>query len=419
VERRVFGGHRTKWAAASLLHCIGRPRWFEKSKRPWGWQAIALGGAALLLGGVAVWATDLRIKLAFPADRLSLALLLGAALITVGLLDLLLRPRVLKAALLALLIGLAVGFHYQNALSYRVDWNTASTILQQLIWRVPGIQPGTTLISEEFPTRYSTDNSLSAAINQIYAPAFAPPAADYGYTYSGPVATMPLLVRYLDLRLGWQLPELASGQSYSVDYRNFRFEGSSADVLLLYYQPPYCLRVLDPRYDAEHPHFLGPDYFAQYPEQLDGVFSSDFPQFPQFTIDALPYSNLALIETRPDQAASLPPAIFGQTSTEAWCYYFEQAELARQIGDWAAVAALGDEAFAADEQELHASELVVFIEGYAHVGQGEQSLELTQKAMRDGSMQPMLCAAWQRINATAAPIDAAVVDEAFSLLDCD
>ena len=39
------------------------------------------------------------------------------------------------------------------------------------------------------------------------------------------------------------------------------------------------------------------------------------------------------------------PEIYGPEPAHGWCYYFEQAELAAQDGDWVRVAALGDKAF--------------------------------------------------------------------------
>ena len=88
---------------------------------------------------------------------------------------------------------------------------------------------------------------------------------------------------------------------------------------------------------------------------LDPVFDADFPQFPEETMAALPYADWNAIETEaspPELSAPLE----GHFSEDRWCRLFELADLARQRGDWAQVAALGDEAIEQGLEASHASE---------------------------------------------------------------
>jgi hypothetical protein len=101
-----------------------------------------------------------------------------------------------------------------------------------------------------------------------------------------------------------------------------------------------------------------------------------------------------------EHPATLPEQIFeANTSTlEQWCYYFQKADLARQVQDWEQVASLGDTAFKLDDSPNHASERVPFIEGYAHVGDWETAVGLTLDTIEINKfMGPMLCDTWERI----------------------
>jgi hypothetical protein len=375
-----------------------------ETQRP-AMATLGLGIAALLAGGASIWVVGLNLKLAFPSDRLLLGMMLGSALIISGVLKSLSASRFVMPAGMAILVSLAVGAHFLNAVDYRNDWNNARELLQQLAWRAPGLQPGTTLVSEELPLEFSTDNGLTAALNAIYAPDFAAPDDYYDYEYRlEEFIGLPVSLRYLDLRLGWQLPHPAEAADYEAPYRYFKIRGNSADVLLLYYQPPYCLRVLDPVYDAGHPHFLGAEFYAQRPELLDPVFSPSFPSFPDLTAELLPYSRTDLIQLQATSAANLPAQWFGASEDgESWCRYFEQADLARQQGDWELVTQLGDEALAEFEEPRHASELSVFIEGCARIENWAAAERLSERALQlDGAMQSMLCHTWGRLEGEPA-----------------
>ena len=85
-------------------------------------------------------------------------------------------------------------------------------------------------------------------------------------------------------------------------------------------------------------------------------------------------------------------------SEDDWCYFFQKAELARQQMNWNQVAEIGDSAFVKSEKPKHSSELSVFIEGYAHVGDFEKAEALTRSALKmDESVKLMLCSTWDRI----------------------
>jgi hypothetical protein len=334
----------------------------DPENRPRSVQTMALGVFALWISGLPFWSTSLEVKLAFPNDRLTLPMMVGFSLVVIAALELS-RPQILARLVLSLLVGLAVGGHFQNAVSYQRDWETTRAFFQQLTWRAPGLNPGTALLTPQLPILYSTDNSLTAPLNWIYAD-------------SQPAEGLPYGLFFLDLRLGTKVSSLTAGAPIKLNFGKDSFSGSTSQAILLRYDPPACLRVLDPVYDR---------YLPGMPEIMD---------------EAIQFSNTSMIQALPGPPASLPEQIFGSDTgtAEKWCYYYQKADLARQIKDWQQVALLGEIAFTLADSPNHASERVPFIEGYAHTGSWETAIELTMDAIEINKfMGPMLCATWQRI----------------------
>jgi len=102
----------------------------------------------------------------------------------------------------------------------------------------------------------------------------------------------------------------------------------------------------------------------------------------------------------PDQQAVMP-AIYGPEPAHNWCYSFEKADLARQIGDWDEVAKLGNKAFKLDDYPNNPVERFVFIEGYAHVGDWDKAVEYSRVSYKVSKdyVGPLLCQLWERVAA--------------------
>jgi hypothetical protein len=95
------------------------------------------------------------------------------------------------------------------------------------------------------------------------------------------------------------------------------------------------------------------------------------------------------------------PVIYGPEPGHGWCYHFQKAGLARQLGDWEEVVRLGDAAFKLDDYPNDPIERFVFIEGYAHAGQWEKALEYSKVSYRVSKeyVGPVLCQLWKQIGA--------------------
>ncbi len=353
--------------AALVLAFVYLLRLRSRDDRPGGWRQMGLLAlAALLLAGGPFWLTGLQVGLVYPSSRFTVPFMLGSSLLLAALLEAVPLKTWMKVGLLAVIVGFAVGYQFQVASDYRRDWNLQKTLFWQMSWRMPGIAPGTTLLSNDLPSQHVSDNSLTSPLNLIFAP-------------DNHSEEMSLMLYYPTVRLERGLKSLQPGSPIEQNYLAAWFHGSTSQVLAFSFSPPGCLRVLDPDLDP-----------------LNAML-------PGLMRDAAALSDSQWISPAGADDAAVPPAnIFGGEPARGWCYAFEQASLAAQHQNWQQVAAIGDEAFALGDYPNDPMERVPFIEGYAHTGSWQRSRDLTRQASDiTPLMQPVLCRLWQRIDAQA------------------
>jgi tetratricopeptide (TPR) repeat protein len=311
------------------------------------WTVLVPALAGMLATGIPFWVTGLPIGLGFPNDRFTLPFLLGAALLLAFLLELLPVKFGLRAGLTALLVAAAVGLQVQTGFAYRKDWNTQRNLFWQMSWRAPVLKPGTAVVSTNLPLRYFSDNSLVAPLNWVYAPDNHTPSMDYMFYYASVRADRAL--------------KLEPGQTIYQGYLASDFTGSSDQLLMIDFQPPACLRVLDKDYDPVN------------------------PLLPPLMREAAKRSNPAVII--PESSSVTPsrtpdPVVFGPEPAHGWCYYFEKASLLADQGDWESAAELGDQAFALGDYPNDPMERFVFIEAYARTGNMDRAQELSDEVLK-------------------------------------
>ena len=340
----------------------------KQSSRRWAVQAIGIGVLALFLGGWPFWVTSLPVELRFPWDRFTLSMMLGACILLAGAVELL-RNQLAKVVILGIVVGLAAGIHFNDGFAYRREWNAQKNSFWQLTWRAPAIRSGTTVLTAGLPFIYFSDNSLTGPLNWIYSG-------------KAPAGQMPYLVYDLESRLGKELSGLAKDIPIEMPYRALSFSGSTSQALVLYFPRDGCLRILDPVRDKHVP-------------VKEGLVD-----------DSRHLSDPENILTGAGAAAQPPLNIFGPEPEHTWCYYFQKAELARQMEDWQQIVRLGKEAFRQDMAPTYKNEMeyLPFVEGYARASDWEQAYRLTKRAIGPIPMLPAaLCYTWQRIQQSTAP----------------
>jgi hypothetical protein len=354
----------------------------ERSVSRDAFWAMGLGIFILLVAGWPFWLTGVPVSLGYPANRATLSFMLGVSLLLSGLLSLL--PNRLDWILLAVFVSLAAGRQFQWSNDFRRDWNAQKNLFWQMTWRAPGLATGTIVMMNETLAFYA-DNSLGAALNWIYAPDNHTDVVDY-------------VLFYPTNRLGGALASLEPGQPVEYDYLAGQFEGDTSQVVAFYYAPPGCLRLLDPQIDSYN-HLIPDETLLR---------------------DAAHLSSTTPILDRP---TARMPEFYTPEPAHNWCYYFERADLARQVGNWTRVTDLGDRAFKLDDYPNDPLERFVFVEGYAHEGEWQKALDYSNASYKVSKsyVGPLLCRLWERIaNEVPASVEKdAAVTEAKTLFVCN
>ncbi|MCI0554927.1 MAG: hypothetical protein L0287_28595 [Anaerolineae bacterium] len=323
-------------------------------------QAILIGFIGILLGRIPSFAAGLPLTLQSSYDRFMISMMLGGSLFITGLIELIIKGVRIKTYLFALLIALGIGQQFFNANIFRRDWARQQEIYWQLAWRIPAMEPGTVLLTDQMPIDYETDLSFTAPINWMYAP---------DYTRSD----LPYALLYVEKRLGGSLPSLETNTSIDLSFRTVSFKGSTSQTIVIYMPRNGCLRVLNPEWGDE----------ITYSHQS------------HFLVNSIPLSNPSYISMNADEIAKLP---FLSEPNHTWCYYYAKAELARQKGDWFQVNDLISEAISLGYQPEDPFEWLTYIEAKAMIGDIEAAEKLSadtftqDKGIRDG-----LCQVWKRI----------------------
>ena len=327
------------------------------------WQPLLLAAVGLGLAGWPFLLTEATFRLQFAFDRFTLPFIFGACLLFAALLEWI-PWRPLAWLGLAGLVGLGAAYQTDLGMRYRQDWLAQRDFFWQLTWRIPTLQPGTLIIANENrATAYSTDSSLTAPINWIYDP-------------TNRSQTLNYLMAYPSIRYGGLLPKLEPGQPVLEDYLVAKFNGNTSQSITLFFDGKACLRVLDPIIDA-----------------IKTVNDEGL-------IKAAAFSDLARIQMlpgNPESPAPLP-AILGNPPTGSWCYFYERADLFRQLGQWYNILKIWDQAKEKTVQSKFDGELGPFVEAFARSADWDQAARLTPISAKS---RPSFCTLWQQLDRTA------------------
>ncbi len=329
----------------------------EEPSAGWAPAALVIGIVWMLAGFAPGWMIGRQIL--DPAwaynDRFGLAAMPGAALIMVAGAEQLLRTPRIRLAVLAVLIGLAVGFQVRNTTQYRWSWEEQLNLAWQMHWRAPEVEQPAVFIGDGALIRYIGSWANTSLLNQLYAP-HTPGNVRYWY---------------YDVSKPGQARRLENPADFQEKVVDLQFNAPGDHTLAFYFasESLNCLWVLD-AVDAVNPYL------------------SDDLQV------AATYSNLDLIRRQDVQ----PPRsdVFNPEAPRTWCYHYQRASLAAQFGDWQAVQSEWDQAIAAGFKPRNGVEYRPFIAAAAHRQDWELAAELTRgMAYPYLEMRPYLCRFWR------------------------
>ena len=303
----------------------------DERERGWIPAALICGVLSIIAALLPVLAAGRSVAFKDQFDRYTLHATAGVGLVWGGLLFYALRPR-LRLAALALLVGLAIPTHTLNAAYWSQFWTVQREFWWQVTWRAPMLEDQTVLMPLLPPGyRLAEDYEVFSAANLVYHPeerAFR----IYGEVLNADTAR-----------------KVALGEE---GYRFIRFFEMTRDFKKAL--------IVDWPGGGSCAHFIDGERLELSGQSDPMLFwVGRYSRIQQVVADAPSPQPLAVV--------------FGPEPRHGWCYYYQQADLARQRGDWQAVASLYDQAEAAGLAALDPLEWLPFYEAFFNLGDTERA----------------------------------------------
>lgn len=318
------------------------------------WMSL-IGLLMFVTSAIPVWAIGKEVGTGGWNVRFSLAPMFGATLLVVGLVLYLVRPTGQKW-ILGFLLMFSVATQVWTANMYSQSWDVQSNYYWQLYWRIPDLETNTAILSFEYPSNLIThDMDASWAVNTLYHFEVEDGAIPYMFI----------------------TPE--EEEFFQPDFifkkraRNLVFSGDTSNaVAVLRQTDTSCLRVLDDPY------------------MYDPILNAGHQKL-------IPISDLSRI--LPDSGTFSPDTdIFGTEPAHTWCYFFQKADLARQMQDWNEVVALYEQTQELGFTPKYGAEYIPFIQAFAQTGDWQTAYDLSIAATElSPRHKRLLCSNWDRL----------------------
>lgn len=306
----------------------------ETDNSNWKQEALWLGFASVIAGLLPVIIVNRHADFA-DYSRYTLAPSAGGVMMVVALLYYINKAR-LRIAGIGLLTFFAAFTHYGNAANAALETQVNHDFWWQVSWRAPQIEKGTTLVANYPVGGIQEDYFIWGPANLIYYPEKSP-VIPVEIPLRASVLTDENVLRVLTGK--GQDDQIRRGVSISRDYGNV--------LVVTQATTDGCVRMLD----------------GTQPE----LSSSD----TQRIILIAQKSKITDVLAQASPAAP-PKAVFGPEPEHNWCYYYQKAALARQQGDWAKVAKLGDEALSKGYYPADRIEWMPFLQAYVVLNEQDQ-----------------------------------------------
>ena len=342
----------------------------EQNRQSWAVEALWLGIVIIVLGLIPPYAGGLFINEKNPLwnSRFGLASMLGAALVIVALVELISPKNKTRFAIIALLIGLSVGYHARYTNDFRHAWKKETNLFRQLQLRIPALQPGTPIVAGEEILYYMGDYPTAYAINTIFSKPFSDtdPKIDYWF-YS------------ITTNFNEKKDAFLHGMPVESTHRSMTFTGRSDQSVIVSFDPDQeeCLYVIRPQ---------------------DALFRNLPPVLKQ----ASRLSVLDRIDTSADASSPFLQAI-GLKYPEDWCTYYQKADLARQRGQYEKVAELWKEAREKGFSPGAYFEYFLFLDAFSKLEQWDNAAQVSFEAIHRFPIARLaMCDYWNASPSTPA-----------------
>ncbi|MGB7874591.1 MAG: hypothetical protein WBL25_09430 [Anaerolineales bacterium] len=326
----------------------------EAGSRP-GWMREEYWlGLVTIIGGLAPVILANR-HIVFPDySRYTLPASVGAVIIVAGIIDRL-TSRPLRLTLVAFFVAVSVLTHYANAVHAVHETDVIRNYWWQVAWRAPDLQAGATLVASYPDVGIAEDYFVWGPANLIYYPE--------KQAQSPIEIKLPAAVLTNDVVL-----KIITGKGVETPERrgNLLTRGFDDILFMVQSSPDSCVRIID----GSAPELSTHDSYR--------------------TMVVAPYSKLENVLL--DSAFHQPPqSVFGAEPSHEWCYYYQQAALARQQGDWEAVQTLHQQALELGLYPNDSVEWMPFVQAYTVLGNLDELRTLRKIIIADPYLALQTC----------------------------
>lgn len=302
------------------------------SREKWQSEAIWVGLAGVIAGVLPVIIANRYVSFE-SYSHYALPASLAGVMMMVGIISFI-SSRNVRLAVASVLVLFAVLTHYTASSRILHEQQVIANFWQQVVWRAPGIEAGTTLVVSYPSVNFAEDvDAVAGPANFLYFPE---------QTNQIPVVYQLAALPQMEYITKDVLARANRSYGYRTHVGEIRY-----NKMLVISQPAEnaCVHVIDsqwPRYsDRDSDQIL-----------LLGQYSSVQTVLPDAKAP------------RPAEFIFGPQPVHDQT----WCYYYQQAELALQKDDWDEIVQLGDQVNKLNLTPNDRIEWAPFLQAYAMIG---------------------------------------------------
>lgn len=318
-------------------------------------SSLTLGLAGVAVAGLPFLINELSADFAgHPSfnDRITLPFMVPASLMLLSLLSFLATRRLAQAVLVSTILFLCSAFQAQNCGLYRQDWATQKSLFRQIAWRAPVLKQSTSIFAEGLPNSLYR-NHTAGILNLLYMKNDSPCQLAYfifdlSYLSTDETARSATKLSY------------NPSESIMGNVRSFQFLGTTSQNLVVWISPSGTLRIVT------------------QPE------ANEIPRCSALCLNIARLSQPAQVISN---ASSTPEGplfkIFGAEPQHQWLYFYQKAELERQLRDWDAVRELGDEVMKEGYTPKDSSEWFPFIDGYTRTHRYRTAADLSNRVLQE------------------------------------
>lgn len=260
-----------------------------------------------------------------------------------------------QVTVLGVLVSIAVMTHYGNTIRYAYETEATRNFWWQVAWRAPKIEEGVTLLAMYPGSPLAEDYFIWGPANMIY----------YPEKQSNNPVTVKLSAAVLD---GNTVTQVTTNGGVETPLRRGNYlERDFGNVLVMVQSSENsCVRFIN----GASPELNSYD---------DGRI-----------VMVAPHSRLETVATD-GEVPTVPEHVFGSEPERGWCFYYQQADLARQRGEWDKIPALLNEALDKGYYPNDPLEWIPFMQAYAVQGNVEEIREMTKLVVLDRYLRLQVC----------------------------